>query len=90
MPVTQHRGRWSDLKVTFGVIWVGFVILLYIIQKLDIGLTEYQLLLPILLSFSGMTFLSIILVFRRVKRGWQVSIGKKKLHNYLSIKDEVL
>jgi hypothetical protein len=62
-------GRWSDLKITFGAIWLVFAFLIYIVDKMEIGFSEYDLLLPILLSFSLMVGLSLVLVVRRLKRG---------------------
>ena len=87
---TRYTGgdfvRWNDLKILFAVIWISLVVLIYGIQKIDPRFNTYQLLVPILLSFSLMAFLSLILVIRRVKRGgWRVSIGRKKLKKYLSI-----
>lgn len=81
-------GRWNDLKITFGAAWLVIALLIYIVEKLDIGFSEYQLLLPMLLSFSIMAFLSLILVFRRIKRGqWRVKIGKKRLKRYLTMEE---
>jgi hypothetical protein len=65
----RYRGKWSDLKFFFGVAWIGFSLLLYVIEKFEIGFTEYQLLLPMLLSFSFVVGLSLILVIRRLKNG---------------------
>lgn len=81
-------GRWNDLKMTFGAIWLAFVALIYVVEKLDVGFSEYQLLLPILLSFSVMAFLSLILVLRRIKRGhWRVRVGRKQLKRYLTMEE---
>lgn len=81
-------GRWNDLKITFGVIWLVVALLIYVAEKMDIGLSEYQLLLPMLLSFSVMAFLSLILVFRRIKRGqWRIKVGKKRLKRYLTLEE---
>lgn len=81
-------GRWNDLKVTFGAVWVAFAVLLYVIQKLDPRFSEYQLLLPMFLSFSVMAGLSLVLVFRRLKKGrWRVDVEKKKLEQYLSLEN---
>jgi hypothetical protein len=81
-------GRWNDLKVTFGVIWVAFAVLLYAIQRFDPRFSEYQLLLPMLLSFSIMAVLSLVLVFRRLKRGrWRVDVERKELERYLSLEE---
>jgi hypothetical protein len=65
----RYRGKWSDLKFFFGVAWIGFTILLYVIEKFEIGITEYQLLLPMLLSFSIVVGLSLILVIKKLKNG---------------------
>ncbi|HSV95259.1 MAG TPA: hypothetical protein VLH94_04820 [Spirochaetia bacterium] len=65
----EYRGRWGDLKMLFGVIWISFSLLLYIVQKFDIGFSEYQLLLPMFLSFALLAGLSLILVIRRLKNG---------------------
>jgi len=77
----SYRGRWSDLKFFFSVVWIGFAILLYIVQKFDIGFTEYQLLLPMLLSFSVIVGLSLILVIRKLKNGmWRIDFKKKVVY----------
>lgn len=74
----SYRGRWNDLKFFFGVVWIGFSLLLYVIQKFDIGFTEYQLLLPMLLSFSFVVGLSLILVFKKLKSGgFSINLKKK-------------
>jgi len=73
----SYRGKWSDLKLFFGTVWIGFSLLLYIVEKFDIGFTEYQLLLPMLLSFSVMAGLSLILVIKKLKNG-SFSINLKK------------
>lgn len=81
----NYRGRWSDLKIFFGTVWVGFTLLLYIIGKFDIGFTEYQLLLPMLLSFSFVAGLSLIVVFRRLKNGGFRLNFRKKIGKILKL-----
>lgn len=74
----RYRGKWRDLKFFFGVVWIGFSLLLYVIEKFDIGFTEYQLLLPMLLSFSFVVGLSLILVIRRLKNGsFRIDLKKR-------------
>jgi len=80
-----YRGRWSDLKLFFGVAWIGFSLLLYIVQKFDIGFTEYQLLLPMLLSFSFVAGLSLVLVIKRLKNGGFRLNFKKKINQILKL-----
>ena len=80
-------GRWNDFKVSFMVIWIGFVVLLYSIQQLNPKLTDYQLLLPSLLSFSVLIILSLVLVIRRVGKRWQVQVKPKALEQYLRGQD---
>lgn len=83
---SDYRGKWGDLKVTFGAVWLGFAVLLYVIQRFDPRLTEYQLLLPMLLSFSVVTAMSLVLVIRRIKQGqWRIRVGKRRLQKYLSL-----
>jgi len=81
----SYKGRWGDLKVFFGILWVGFSILLFVIQKFDIGLTEYQLLIPMLLSFSLVVGLSLILVIKRLKNGGFRLNFKKKIGKILKL-----
>jgi hypothetical protein len=81
----NYRGRWNDLKVFFGTVWVGFTLLLYVIEKFDIGFTEYQLLLPMLLSFSLVAGLSLVLVIRRLKNGGFRLNFKKKIGKILKL-----
>ena len=80
-----YRGKWSDLKLFFGVVWVGFSLLLYVVQKFDIGFTEYQLLLPMLLSFSFVVGLSLILVIKKLKNGGLQLNFKKKISQILKL-----
>jgi len=78
----NYRGKWSDLKFFFGVAWVGFSLLLYVIEKFGIGFTEYQLLLPMLLSFSFVVGLSLVLVIKRLKTGgFHVNLKKDTKKN---------
>lgn len=73
-------GRWNDLKMSFAVIWVAFMVLLYGIDKVEPRITEYEMLLPMLLSFSLMVGLSLVLVVRRLKRGgWRVMVDWKRV-----------
>jgi hypothetical protein len=37
-------GRWNDLKVSFVMVWLIIAVLLYIVEKMDIGFSDYQLL----------------------------------------------
>lgn len=81
----EYRGRWGDLKMVFGVVWIGFSLLLYIVQKFDIGFSEYQLLLPMFLSFAVLAGLSLILVIRRLKNGTIKINFKKKISKILKL-----
>jgi hypothetical protein len=81
-------GRWSDLKTFFLVMWLCFVGLLYGIAKVDPRLTEYQLLLPTLISVSVMTLLSVVVVARKVKRGWQLRLSRKRLAKMVNFGEE--
>ncbi|MGI5827709.1 MAG: hypothetical protein ACOX6V_01660 [Patescibacteria group bacterium] len=77
----DYIGRWSDLKTVFLSIWVGFLTILYGVQKVDPSIRDYQLLLPALLSFSLIALLNMFLVFRRFKRGGfalYFNFGRKK------------
>lgn len=76
----RYQGRWNDLKVTFGVVWLAFALIIYLVEKLNVGFSEYDLLLPMLLSFSIMVGVSLVLVVRRLKRGgWKIS-WKRRWH----------
>ncbi len=77
-------GRWTDLKAFFLVLWIGFVMLLYGIAKLDPRLTAYQMLLPTLISFSVMALLSMVIVVRKVRRGWKVYLSRKRWQKMIS------
>jgi len=82
----NYRGRWGDLKLVFGIIWVAFSLLLYTIQKFDIGFSEYQLLLPMFLSFALLAGLSLILVFKRLKNGGFRINFKKNIKTFFSFR----
>lgn len=75
--------RWSDLRSLFLVAWLGFMVVLYGVRKVRPEITEYQLLLPALMGFALMTFLSLLMVARRVKRGWRVYLSKKRLRRLM-------
>jgi hypothetical protein len=80
---------WSKLKVVFVVLWIGFVALLYGYRKIDPTITDYQLLLPTLLSFGLMVFLSFVLIIKRVGRGYKVYLSRKKMEKMvLMMEDE--
>jgi hypothetical protein len=81
-------GRWTDLKTFFLVLWLGFVLLLYGIAKVDPSFTEYQLLLPTLISFSVMALLSMVIVVRKVGKGWKVYLSQKRLQKMMLIGEE--
>jgi hypothetical protein len=80
--------RWSDLKTFFLVMWMGFMAVLYGIRKLDPSITEYQLLLPALISFSLMSSLSFLLVLRRLRHGFRVYVSKKRLRRFMHAAEE--
>jgi hypothetical protein len=81
----KYRGKWGDLKFFFGIVWIGFALLLYVIEKFNIGFTEYQLLLPMLLSFSLVVGLSLILVMKKLKTGKLRLYFKKKITHILKL-----
>jgi hypothetical protein len=77
----NYIGRWSDLKTVFLSIWIGFLLILYSIQKLDPSIRDYQLLLPAIMGFSLFALLNLFLVYRRLKRGGfalYFGLGRKK------------
>ena len=65
----EYMGRWRDLKAVFLVLWIGGVLIFYGIKKTDPSLREYQMLLPVILSFSVLALVNVVLVIRRLKRG---------------------
>jgi hypothetical protein len=67
--VDEYSGKWSDLNGVFFVLWLGLMLVLYGIRKVDPTLSDYQLLLPALLGLSMVAGLNIILVLRRLKNG---------------------
>jgi hypothetical protein len=81
-------GRWSDLKVMFIVVWIAFIVLLYAIKRLDPRMTDYELLLPSLLSFSLMAILGFVLVFRRVKRGFKIYVSRKRIRKLMLLTED--
>lgn len=65
----ERMGRWSDLKTTFLVFWLGFFFVLYGVKKTNPIFREFDMLIPILASFSVIGSLNLVLVYRRLKRG---------------------
>lgn len=64
-----YGGRWSDLKYVFMTLWVGLVLLLYGIRKTKPVISEYELLLPVLVSVIMLFSLSVFLVYRASRTG---------------------
>lgn len=68
-----YTGRWADLKLVFVVAWMGGVLVIYAVRKLDPSLRQYSLLLPVLISFLIFALLNAVLVVRRLRRGgWRI------------------
>lgn len=83
----DYQGRWRDLKLVFVLFWIGFIFFLLGVRRLRPELTDYQLLLPAVGVFGVMVLLSTVLVVRRVGRGWQVRVERKRLERYLRGED---
>jgi hypothetical protein len=76
----EYIGEWNDLKVMFGVLWIGFILMLYAIRKVNPVITDYQLLLPAVLSMALLSFFALVLMVRRFKRGeWKLIFRWDKL-----------
>jgi hypothetical protein len=81
----EYRGRWADLKMVFLAVWVGFMLLLYVVRRVDPAITDYQLLLPALIGFALLGFANLFLVVRRLKRGgFRIDVRWKRIREYLS------
>lgn len=65
----EYMGRWSDLKTSFLVFWLGAFFVLYGIKKINPAFREFELLIPTLASFSVIASLNMILIYRKLKRG---------------------
>lgn len=65
----QYTGRWADLKAVFFVVWLMGILILYGVRKVNPTISDYQFLIPAILSFSGIAFLNVVLAFRRLKNG---------------------
>lgn len=65
----QYVGRWSDLKATFFLLWVGLILLLYVVRQVDPKARDYQLLIPSFLGLSVVALLNVGLVVRKLKSG---------------------
>lgn len=79
--------RWSDLKTFFLVIWLVMVVMIYATARVRPSIDEYQLLFPSLLSFSLIALLSLVIVVRRVRRGWRVRVRKTAFEHYIRGED---
>lgn len=81
----NYFGKWNDLKFVFVMGWIGFMVLLYGILRLDPQITAYQFLLPTLISFLCMSLLSVFLVVRRLKRGGiRVRLNRKAVDELMT------
>jgi hypothetical protein len=65
----ERIGRWSDLKMTFFVFWIGVIFVLYGIKKTNPVFKEFDMLIPTLASFSIIGSLNMFLIYRKLKRG---------------------
>lgn len=84
-PYQEDRAttRWADLKSVFLILWLAFMVILYAVRKIDPSLSDYQLLMPALLSFSLLAFLSAVLVLRKLKRGgWRLVFKWQRLKRF--------
>ena len=73
--------RWSDLKTFFLFFWISFMLVVLGVIKLDPSLRSYDLLLPVLFSFSLIGLLSTVLVLRKLKNGrlgFFLNVGKEE------------
>ncbi len=77
----HKMSKWNDLKIFFLFFWFGIVTIFYSIKKVNPAIRNYDLLLPILLSYSLIGLLSTFLILRKLKRGGfrlYLRIGKIK------------
>lgn len=65
----EYMGRWSDLKSTFLIFWLGVIVVLYGVKKTNPAFREFDMLIPTLASFSVIGSLNLFLFYRRLKRG---------------------
>ena len=63
----NYTGRWADLKAAFLTLWIGFIVLLFGIWRMDPSLREYHLVIPVLSSLVLILILNIGLVVRRIR-----------------------
>jgi hypothetical protein len=85
----EYIGRWSDLKSVFLVSWLGILVLLFLIKKMDPSIKNYQLLLPALMSFFVVAILNMVLIFQKIKKGGFIvflKIGKRR-QKLIEVKD---
>ena len=80
----EYQGKWADLKSVFVVFWIGFMLLIYGINHIDGRLTDYQLLVPALISFALLGFLNLFLVVRWVNRRLKLTIRWNRLKRYFT------
>lgn len=65
----DYFGKWSDLKSVLLIGVVGLFLVFSAIRKVRPDLNEYQTLIPTLVSFSIISGLNLLFIFRRLKRG---------------------
>lgn len=65
----EYIGRWSDLKTTFLVIWIGAALIFYGVKRTNPSFHKYDTLIPTLASLIIIAPLNFFLVYRRLKRG---------------------
>ncbi len=63
----NYTGRWADLKAVFLTLWMGFIVLVFGIWRINPSLRDYHLLIPVLSSLVLILILNIGLVIRRFR-----------------------
>jgi hypothetical protein len=65
----NYSGRWIDLKVSFMVMWLSFIFLIYGIKKINPAFRNFDLLIPTLIGFIIVNSISAALALKKLKKG---------------------
>jgi len=63
----KYTGRWADLKPVFFVSLICLGAVTFLVQRVDVPLRQYQLLIPALLGMGLINAIPLLLLFRRVR-----------------------
>lgn len=82
----SRMSRWMTLRLVFMISWVLMFVLWLGIRRVRPDLDTYQMVIPMLVVLALINLFSVLLVFRRLKRGkWVVVLSKVRLSKLVGL-----